>query len=230
MDEAMTRLAAEGTVREAIIVGVWNTPKRFEEYMPAKAVSESQLPDDWPGLTWMRKSSIASDAYLRFLVEELKPFIDTSYRTLAGRDDTFIMGSSMGAFISLYALTEYPDVFGGAGCVSIHWPLGDGIVIDYLARHLPERGSESHLFRFRDRDPGRRLRAVPAACGCTVARRGLARRRRLPHAEVPGRRALRARLARARRSAARVPARPARAIRTGSSRPPGTACRTPGSP
>ena len=43
MDEAMTRLAAEGTVREAIIVGVWNTPKRFEEYMPAKAVSESRI-------------------------------------------------------------------------------------------------------------------------------------------------------------------------------------------
>ena len=148
MDEAMTRLAAEGTVREAIIVGVWNTPKRFEEYMPAKAVSESQLPDDWPGLTWMRKSSIASDAYLRFLVEELKPFIDTSYRTRAGRDDTFIMGSSMGAFISLYALTEYPDVFGGASCVSIHWPLGDGIVIDYLARHLPERGRNRIYFDF----------------------------------------------------------------------------------
>lgn len=148
MDEAMTRLAAEGSVREAMIVGVWNTPKRFEEYMPAKAVSESELPDDWPGLAWMRKSSIASDAYLRFLVEELKPFIDTSYRTLPGRDDTFIMGSSMGAFISLYAVTEYPEVFGGAGCVSIHWPLGDGIVIDYLDRHLPAHGMNRIYFDF----------------------------------------------------------------------------------
>ena len=45
----MTRLAAEGSVREAIVVGVWNTPKRFQEYMPAKAVSESGLPEDWPG-------------------------------------------------------------------------------------------------------------------------------------------------------------------------------------
>ncbi len=33
------------------------------------------------------------------------------------------MGSSMGALISLYALAEYPDVFGGAGCMSPHWPL-----------------------------------------------------------------------------------------------------------
>ena len=148
VDEAMTRLAAEGSVREAIVVGVWNTPKRFQEYMPAKAITESGLPEDWPDMAWMTKERIVSDDYLRFLVEELKPFIDSSYRTLPGRDDTFIMGSSMGAFISLYALTEYPGVFGGAGCVSIHWPLGDGIVIDYLARHLPARGANRIYFDF----------------------------------------------------------------------------------
>ena len=210
MDEAMTKLAADGLVREAIIVGVWNTPKRFQEYMPAKAITESGLPESWQDMAWMTKERIVSDDYLRFLVEELKPFVDSSYRTLPGRDDTFIMGSSMGAFISLYALTEYSGVFGGAGCVSIHWPLGDGIMIDYLARHLPARGSESHLLRFRDCDARRWLRAVPAACGCIAARRGLARRRRLSDAEIPGRRALRARLEGARRSATRIPARPAR--------------------
>ena len=42
LDEAITRLAAEGRVREAIVVGIWNTPKRFAEYMPAKAVTESR--------------------------------------------------------------------------------------------------------------------------------------------------------------------------------------------
>ncbi len=42
VDEAMTRLILERAVREAIVVGVWNTPKRFEEYMPAKAVTESK--------------------------------------------------------------------------------------------------------------------------------------------------------------------------------------------
>ena len=148
VDEAMTRLAAEGSVREAIVVGVWNTPKRFQEYMPAKAISESGLPESWQDMDWMTKERIVSDDYLRFLVEELKPFIDSSYRTLPGRDDTFIMGSSMGAFISLYALTEYPGVFGGAGCVSIHWPLGDGIVIDYLVHHLPARGTNRIYFDF----------------------------------------------------------------------------------
>jgi len=148
MDEAMTRLAAEGSVREAIVVAVWNTPKRFQEYMPAKAITESGLPESWPDMAWMQKERIVSDDYLRFLVEELKPFIDTSYRTLPGRGDTSIMGSSMGAFISLYALAEYPHIFGGAGCVSIHWPLGDGVVIDYLARHLPARGENRIYFDY----------------------------------------------------------------------------------
>jgi glycosidase/predicted alpha/beta superfamily hydrolase len=148
IDEAMTRLAAENSGLQAIVVGVWNTPKRFQEYMPAKAVTESKLPDDWPGMAWMRKETIVSDGYLHFLVEELKPFIDSTYRTLPDRANTFTMGSSMGGLISFYAVAEYPDVFGGAGCVSTHWPLGNGLVIDYLARHLPPPGRHRLYFDF----------------------------------------------------------------------------------
>jgi glycosidase/predicted alpha/beta superfamily hydrolase len=146
VDEAITRLAAQGEIREAIVVGIWNTPKRFAEYMPARAIPESGLPDGWPDLAWMRRERIVSDDYLRFIVEELKPFVDARYRTLPGRADTSIMGSSMGALISLYALVEYPEVFGAAGCVSIHWPLGDGLVADYLARALPPRGPNRLYF------------------------------------------------------------------------------------
>ena len=146
LDEAITRLAAEGRVREAIVVGIWNTPKRFAEYMPAKAVTESGVPQGWPDMAWMSRQEIVSDDYLRFIVQELKPRVDAKYRTRTGREDTAIMGSSMGALISLYALVEYPDVFGGAGCVSVHWPLGDGLVADYLARQLPAR--EGHRLYF----------------------------------------------------------------------------------
>jgi pimeloyl-ACP methyl ester carboxylesterase len=62
-----------------------------------------------------------ADQYLRFIVEELKPAIDRKFATRPGRDDTVIMGSSMGAIISLYAIAEYPQVFGAAGCLSTHW-------------------------------------------------------------------------------------------------------------
>ena len=62
-----------------------------------------------------------SDAYLRFLVDELKPAIDARYPTRPEREATFLMGSSMGGLISAYALAEYPQVFGGAACLSTHW-------------------------------------------------------------------------------------------------------------
>jgi predicted alpha/beta superfamily hydrolase len=82
------------------------------------------------------------------IVEELKPFVDGNYRTLPGRNDIFIMGSSMGGLISLYAVCEYPNVFGGAGCVSTHWPAGRGIVIDYFRKHVPVPGEHKFYFDY----------------------------------------------------------------------------------
>ncbi|GHE36614.1 alpha/beta hydrolase-fold protein [Vulcaniibacterium thermophilum] len=145
VDGAMTRLVAAGRVREAIVVGIWNTPLRFHEYMPRKPLGARTLPplSDLPALG---AADLRSDAYLRFLVEELKPFIDRTYRTRPGRKDTFVMGSSMGGLISLYALAEYPRVFGGAGAVSTHWPVGDGLMIDWLGTHLPAPGSHRLYF------------------------------------------------------------------------------------
>ena len=64
-----------------------------------------------------------SDGYLKFIVQELKPRIEREFRVKPDRANTVIMGSSMGALISLYAIDEYPKVFGGAGMMSTHWPL-----------------------------------------------------------------------------------------------------------
>jgi predicted alpha/beta superfamily hydrolase len=58
------------------------------------------------------------DAYVRFLVETLKPYIDTHYRTLTDAKHTTIAGSSMGGLISMYAIVKYPKVFGNAGIFS----------------------------------------------------------------------------------------------------------------
>ncbi len=145
IDETMTRLISAGRIRPAIVVGVWNTPKRFIEYMPQKAVRNLEVRPlkDAPAIT---REQLVSDNYLKFLVTELKPFIDATYRTRPDRKDTFIMGSSMGGLISAYAMSEYPQIYGGAGCISTHWPAGDGIVIDYLKMHLPD--SQTHRFYF----------------------------------------------------------------------------------
>ncbi len=146
-DVAMARLMATGRTRGAIIVGLWNTAARFAEYLPQKAVPEAAYAD------LVRQFNLSAvpprgDDYLKYLVTELKPFIDRTYRTRPEREHTATMGSSMGGLISAYAICEYPEVFGGAGCVSIHWPLGDGVLIDWFARHLPKPGAHRIYFDF----------------------------------------------------------------------------------
>ena len=147
IDETMTRMIAAGEVREAIVVGVWNTPKRREEYMPQRAV-QGAIDFNVPGSTAARPEDIISDRYLAFLVEELKPFIDANYRTLPDRADTYVMGSSMGGLVSQYAISKYPDVYGGAGCVSTHWPAGNGIALDDFAAHLPDPATHKYYFDY----------------------------------------------------------------------------------
>ncbi|MBX7219988.1 MAG: alpha/beta hydrolase [Blastocatellia bacterium] len=147
IDETMTRLMSEGKIRPAIVVGIWNSPKRFQEFMPQKAVPSGKA-EDVKNLLNPVTGPILSDLYLKFLVEEVKSFVDKTYRTKPGQPDTFVMGSSMGGLISAYAISEYPKVFGGAGCVSTHWPAGEGIVIDYLKNRLPNPNNHKLYFDF----------------------------------------------------------------------------------
>jgi pimeloyl-ACP methyl ester carboxylesterase len=137
IDEVVTRLLASRQIRPVIVVGVWNTAKRREEYFPAKAVTTTQIAFNVGNATATR-DQLRSDAYLRFLTAELKPQIDRLFRTKPDRRHTFVMGSSMGGLISCYAIAEYPQLFGGAGCVSTHWPAADGAVVPWLGAHLPD--------------------------------------------------------------------------------------------
>lgn len=122
VDEHLDRLIAKGQVRAPIVVGIWNTPLRLREYVPADLIAA--LPDDVrDDVQGIYGGTPLSDAYLRFIVEEVKPFIDATYATLTGPADTAISGSSMGGLISLYAVMKYPQVFGAAACLSTHWPL-----------------------------------------------------------------------------------------------------------
>ncbi len=147
MDETMTKLLAEQKIRPTLVVGIWNSPKRRAEYMPEKAfalLSEAEKAK----FVEQHGSAPFSNRYLQFLVSELKPFIDSTFRTLPERENTFIMGSSMGGLISLYAICEYPNVFGGAGCLSTHFPIGNGIMIDYMKTHLPEPATHKIYFDY----------------------------------------------------------------------------------
>ncbi len=145
IDETMTRLITAKRIRPAIVVAIWNTSKRFQEYMPRRALATDSLLDTGHPGTAPLPGPVISDAYLRFLTTEVKAFIDQSYRTRRDRANTFIMGSNMGGLISLYAISELPGVFGGAACLSTHWPAGNGATVEYLRHHAPKRG-EHHLY------------------------------------------------------------------------------------
>lgn len=147
VDHTIVWLAHEGRIAETIVVGIWNTPRRRREYMPQAPYRDVDRT--------MRAVLLAhsegpplSDAYLRFIAEELKPWVDAAYRTRPERAATMLMGSSMGGLISLYGVTRYPHVFGAAGCLSTHWPAGGSALTDYFARVLPAPGSHRFYFDF----------------------------------------------------------------------------------
>lgn len=149
VDETVGELLRTQKIRDCIIVGIWNNSAlRHAEYMPRKpfeSLDEAQKNSIRKALNAPAFEPV-SDAYLRFLVTELKPFIDGHFATERNRKSTFIAGSSMGGLISLYAVCEYPTVFGGAACLSTHWtgifrnndnPFPQAMLA-YLEKHLPD--------------------------------------------------------------------------------------------
>ena len=98
VDAVLDRLAASGDVPEAIVVGIPSTDIRVEEYDPLARGAD----------------------YADFLIREVKPFIDRTYRTKPDRLHTTTMGSSMGGLISSYLALRHSDVFSRAACLSIH--------------------------------------------------------------------------------------------------------------
>lgn len=146
--EALTRLL-DPNFAGAIVVGIWNSEEgRVRDYMPQKPLQTPAAASLKADFTAGKQGEPVSDNYLRFLVEEVKPFIDATYRTLPDQPNTFVMGSSMGGLISLYAINQYPAVFGGAGCLSTHWPIGGNLLVDYLGATLPDPNTHKLYFDF----------------------------------------------------------------------------------
>lgn len=159
IDENMTELIRTGKIKETIVVGIWNTPDRRLEYYPAKAfnfLSKSWQDSLRKDVNLSANAKPRSDAYLKYIVRELKPYIDRNFSTYSDRANTFIGGSSMGGLISLYALCEYPKVFGGAICISTHWqssvfrnePQIADAMLKYMRKKLPKAKNHKLYFDF----------------------------------------------------------------------------------
>lgn len=124
LDATLDRLSQSG--HEAIVVGVHHAgDRRLAEYSP--------FPD-------RRHGGGEADAYLEFLAATLKPRIDRMFRTRQGRDETMILGSSMGGLVSLYAYFRFPSIFGRAGVMSPSVWYGQGAILDFIEQARAPRG------------------------------------------------------------------------------------------
>ena len=163
VDELASELFKTDTISEFIVVGIHNIPDiRFLDYYPKKAfdylsdkVKDSLLAEGKKQGSSIIFDDFNADAYLKFITQDLKPFIDSTYSTLSAQKNTFVSGSSMGGLISMYAICEYPEVFGGAACISTHWPGMNPTkqknsisksIFDYMEANLPS--ANTHKFYF----------------------------------------------------------------------------------
>lgn len=159
VDEWATKLMEEEKVQDFIVVAIHNIPSiRWQDLFPEKAINyiDESVKDSLADIAGKKNIKLNGDNYLRFIVEELKPQIDFAYPVHTNREHTFVMGSSMGGLMSMYAISEYPEVFGGAACLSTHWvgampmeknPYPDAI-FQYMETNLPKAGNHKLYFDY----------------------------------------------------------------------------------
>ncbi len=112
VDETLNKLAAQGK-RVPLVVGIDNGGNdRISEYTP------------WQSIKY---GGGDGEKYAQFIVETLKPFIDQNYRTLPDRNNTAILGSSLGGSISHFIALNYQDIFSKAGIFSPAYLISDTI-------------------------------------------------------------------------------------------------------
>ena len=101
VDEVLDSLAQLGQ-EKAIVVGIYNADDRLQEYKPFRS---PLLPDE---------KEVHGDKHAAWIVNKLKPWIDSKYRTQREAAHTVIGGASLGGLMAYYMLMEYPNVFGRA--------------------------------------------------------------------------------------------------------------------
>jgi predicted alpha/beta superfamily hydrolase len=111
LDETLEHLFAHGRLPELIVVGIYNTPERFEDY-----TWHTSIYNGYP-------CGGRGPAFARFVVEELKPWIDGHYRTLPAAQFNGLLGSSLGALSSFYIAMAYPHHFSRLALMSptVYW-------------------------------------------------------------------------------------------------------------
>jgi predicted alpha/beta superfamily hydrolase len=127
IDETINHAVAMGLMDEVIVVGIDNTLERIAEYTPCCD------PKNGGGKL---------DAYQAFITDTLKPYIDKTLRTLPDKDNTAIMGSSLGGIASVSIAQHRPDLFSKAGGVSSSFWWNEGT---YIKKPAPKVAVKFYL-------------------------------------------------------------------------------------
>jgi enterochelin esterase-like enzyme len=162
VDDIAGRLIKEDSIPPLLVVAIYSQPStRRANYFPQLPYEMlSQVEKDTVQAQFRRTGLTKTefkpnaDNFLQFLTKELHPFISNRYFTYKEPSHTAICGSSMGGLISMYALCQYPAIFGKAACVSTHWlgghptensPLPQAFM-NYLRENLPNPQTHSLYF------------------------------------------------------------------------------------
>jgi predicted alpha/beta superfamily hydrolase len=134
-------------MQEIILVAIDNTRSRYEEYRgPACCDTERD------GVEWQRKQPPASGDdrafrnYAVFLIRELKPQIDRTYRTLPGAGHTGVLGASLGGICSLALAWDYPEVFGLAASLSGSFQIERTYFLSNVVRGYREKPKRIRIY------------------------------------------------------------------------------------
>lgn len=136
VDESLDSLSVSKKL-DFIVVGIDNGQgKRINELSP------------WENEKYGKAEG---EAYMEFIVKQIKPYIDSTYRTLSNRENTAIMGSSLGGLISHYAIYKYPEIFGKAGIFSPSYWYADEVYTFTKTKPVPK---DARLFLVMGKEEG----------------------------------------------------------------------------
>jgi len=91
LDETLATVFLKGELPPWIVVGIYNTDKRTQEYLACDHGKAHR--------------------FAEFFLNTIKPLIDEQYRTLSDRNHTAILGSSFGGNFALFSMYQIPGVF-----------------------------------------------------------------------------------------------------------------------
>lgn len=144
IDETLDSLMNHSVIDDCIVVGIsMISSHREAEYFPEKALTYISSKHRKRFISDQLPTGPSADAYLKFIIHELKPYIDKNFSVLTSPENTTMAGSEAAALISLYAICEYPEVFHSVACISPTWYINTNeriskALLKYLKKHIPD--------------------------------------------------------------------------------------------